>query len=117
MADFHSELADTFDHCDQCETWVVHLPTHTCPSDARPNKPTRAERVAAADRDARDDADPVLIVPARQTGSARAYHEIDECGDLVCGGPGTATREAYITVTRQEAKQRRRAPCKRCRQR
>lgn len=116
MPEFQPDLADTFEQCERCGTWIVHPPTHTCNPEQRRRTPTRAERITAAEHDSRDDDDDVLLVPSRKKGSGYAYHELTDEGDLVCGGPGTATRAEYITVTRKEAKQRRRAPCKRCQQ-
>ena len=73
-----------------------------------------AERggIETAAADSRDDE--VLLLPSRTVDGSYAYHETDEDGLPACGGGGALNDEDWLTLARQEARERSHAPCKTC---
>lgn len=110
------ELSDVFDVCSDCDTPVVELQSHSCPTEDT-TKPRREERLKRAQADTRPDSETVLVTPTRaRKGSSYAYHELGENGMPKCGGSGGTIQEDYRRVSREQAKKRNRCPCRSCQQ-
>lgn len=115
VMDGSQSIDDIFTQCDSCGRYLIDLSGHTCPSETEsPSRLSMADRAELADSDPRPSYELVLILPAKAPGSnGHSYHEISDDGTPVCGGPGPARTE-YVAVTRREAKDRDRAPCRSC---
>lgn len=106
------ENCDEISRCTECGTYVVNLGSHRCPADDGGRPSGRADRLARAEGDTRDDDDEVGIF-RRAHGNTYAYHELDG-GDVYCGC-GEYTKAGRLdVVTRAEAKARGRSPCGNC---
>lgn len=106
-------VADAFDRCTECGTFVVQLATHRCPSGESTGQLTRERREELAEADTRSEA-ALVGVFRRSHGDAYAYHELDG-GQPVCGCSGNTNAEAVTAITRAEAKARGKSPCGSCR--
>ena len=106
------DVETAFDRCPDCGVYRVKLSTHHC-GDGVNRTPNRAERIETAAADPRDD-DEVLLLPSRTVDGSYAYHETDEDGLPACCGGGALDDEDWLTLTRQEARERSHAPCKTC---
>ncbi|AKU08179.1 MULTISPECIES: hypothetical protein [Haloferax] len=74
-------------------------------------KPTSEQRSELAAQDTRDDDDRVATTPNGAYTGGYAYHELDEDGELVCGGHSDGR---FVEVTRAEAKRTGKTPCGKC---
>lgn len=107
------DVDQAFEQCPDCGRYLVKLGAHRC--DARPSSmPKREQRVRSAEADPRPDEDPVLLLPTRSVDGSYAYHETDEDGRPECGGGGALDDDAWVTITREQARQRGRSPCLTC---
>ena len=106
-------VADAFDRCPHCGTFVVQLATHRCPSEDPTGSLTRERREALAEADERPDGSLVGVF-RRSQGDAYAYHELD-AGAPVCGCDRNTKAAAVTVLSRAEAKARGKSPCGRCR--
>lgn len=112
MGDLRDRIEQTFQQCDGCGGYYVNVSTHSCDR-APTGDPTREERMRLASLDARPDGERVAILPTRTVDGSYAYHELDEDGRPFCGGGGSLDDE-WVTLSRGEAKDRGKAPCRTC---
>lgn len=108
-----TSVADAFERCPDCGTFVVQLATHRCPPGEPAGSLTRERREALAAADGRADGSPVGVF-RRSHGDAYAYHELDG-EEPLCGCSHNTKAEAVTVVTRAEAKARGKSPCGSCR--
>ncbi|ELZ97039.1 hypothetical protein C440_04658 [Haloferax mucosum ATCC BAA-1512] len=74
-------------------------------------KPTSEQRAKLAAEDSRDDSDIVATTPSGAYTGGYAYHELDDDGELVCGGHSEGH---FVEMTRGEAKRSGKTPCGKC---
>ncbi|MCO8265121.1 hypothetical protein ACOZ4B_08475 [Haloferax prahovense] len=74
-------------------------------------KPTSEQRSELAAQDTRDDDDRVATTPNGAYTGGYAYHELDDDGEIVCGGHSDGR---FVEVTRAEAKRTGKTPCGKC---
>lgn len=107
--------SDAFTRCPDCGTVVVCGATHRCRDPDRPQPTTREERERLAADDTRTDETRVGVF-RRSSGSAYAYHDLDESGDPVCSCSSRTKATAFEIISLEEAKRRGKSPCGSCRQ-
>ena len=105
------EIAETFDQCPHCGTYVVQYNgAHSCePADQRPN-PNRTELKHRIEANPFPDDDPVLIRKHKRY-NTYAYHEPDSDGTPLCS---LSADQSFLTRTRTHAHDHFLAPCQRC---
>lgn len=100
---YPEDIQETFEYCVGCETLVVSLDQHTCPTEGSSDSMSAADRRAAAAKDERPDDDRVVYPEGRSQNGAWAYHETDEDGEPIHelnhkAGATTGSREEAIRL-------------------
>lgn len=113
MGDLRERIEQTFQRCDDCGGYYVNVSTHSC-GRASTGDPTREERMRLAALDGRPNGERVAILPTRTVDGSYAYHELAGDGRPLCGGGGSLDDGEWVTLPRDEAKARGKAPCRTC---
>lgn len=108
-----SDVDNAFQQCPDCDQYLVKLGAHRCQR-RKTGNPNREQRVRIAEADPRPDDDDVTLLPTRKVDGSYAYHEIVDGGRPRCGGGGANDDDTWMTLSRQEAKERGRSPCITC---
>lgn len=114
MANPAGQITETFQQCDDCGGYFVKVACHDCAdegdSDGDPRREERRERAADDSRPASQE---VAILPTSTVDGSYAYHEMDEDRPR-CGMARQRDPDDWTVVSRAEAKQRGKAPCRNC---
>jgi len=78
---YPEDVREAFEYCDECETIVVSVKQHTCPTRERANKKLAPDRAALAAEDDRPMDEDVLYPLGRSQNGAWAYHELGPGGE------------------------------------
>lgn len=105
------EIAETFDQCPHCGTYIVQYNgSHSCKPAKQFHNLNREELEHRIETTPFPDDDPVLV-REHKTYNTYAYHEPDSDDTPLCS---VSADQSFLTRTREQAHDQLLAPCQRC---